>query len=184
MKRTEQKDVRLIYDLVDVAILPAALMILSKVLSITAINYFLGLDWSVRSVANSVFSIGLVYNSAEDAVLVSSYSNLFMFVSVIAGCMVVTGKSLLLNHRRASPYFVLKLAKYDLLHLLKSSFHIYKEAFVWTTFLIITTVYIFVSFLLGMTYGWVATMTLLFTLIFIWIMVQNIEEELLFNNYK
>lgn len=183
-RKISVKNLPIIYDLVDLAIIPAALMICSKVVAIAGLNYLLDLDWGVQSAENVLFSMGLTYTNMDHAILVNSYSNLFMFVSVIAGCILVTSKSLLFNRKKASPYFLLKLAKYDLLHLLKSSFTIYKEAFVWGTFLIVTTVYIVISFLFGMTYAWVAGLSILFSLTFLWIMIQNIEEDILFNNYK
>jgi len=185
MKRNaEQNNWPLVYELVDIAILPAALMICSKVLAIAGLNTLLGLNWGVQTVTDSFFTLALTYERIEDVRMITSYSNLFMFIAVIAGCMIVTSKSLLFNHRKASPYFVLKLAKHDLLHLLKSSFHVYKEAFVWGGFLIVTTTYIVISFLTGQTYGWVAGLAVLFCLTFLWIMIENIEEEILFHNYK
>ncbi len=183
VNRTENKTA-LIYELVDLAILPAALLICAKAVGMALLNNFLGLDWSIQTIANAVFSIRAVYQTTSDAVLVTSYTNLFMFICIVSGGMIVTSKSLLFHHRKASPHFVLKLAKYDLLHLLKSSFHIYKEAFVWGMFLILTTVYIFISFLSSQTFGWVAALSVLFCLTFLWIMIENIEEDLLFHNYK
>lgn len=180
----------LVYDLVDIAILPAALLICAKAVGIAILNSILGLDWDIQTVTSSIFSIRVQYTNPDDAAMINSYTNLFMYIVVIAGCMVVTSKSLLFHHRKASPYFVLKLAKYDLLHLLKTSMHIYKEAFVWGIFLILTTIYIFISFLspasssVGETYGWIAGLSILFTMTFLWITIQNIEEDLLYHNYK
>lgn len=182
-KRTENKTA-LIYELVDMAILPAALLICAKAVGMALINNFLGLDWSIQTIANAVFSVRAVYESSADAVLVTSYTNLLMFICVVAGTMLVTSKTLLFHHRKASPHFVLKLAKYDLLHLLKSSFNLYKEAFVWGVFMILTTVYIVISFLYEQTYGWVAGVSVLFCMTFLWMMIDNIEEDLLFHNYK
>jgi len=174
----------LIYELVDLAILPAALLICAKAVGMALLNSFLGLDWGIQTIANSIMSVRAVYQNSSDVILVNSYTNLFMFICVVAGCMVITSKSVLFHHKKASPYFVLKLAKYDLLHLLKTSFHIYKEAFVWGVFLILTTVYIFLSFLWGETYAWIAGVSVLFAITFLWIMLQNIEEDLLFHSYK
>jgi hypothetical protein len=187
MKNTldkEKGNVPFIYDLVDIAILPAALLICAKVIGIWGLNSLLGLNWGVQTVSDSFFTLALTYDRLEDVTLIISYSNLFMFITVIAGCMLVTSKSLLFNHRKASPYFVLKLAKYDLLHLLKSSLHVYKEAFVWGFFLIVTTVYILISFITGQTYGWVAGLSLVFCLTYLWITIETIEQEILFHNYK
>jgi hypothetical protein len=174
----------LIYELVDMAILPAALLICAKAVGMALLNTILGLEWNVQTIANAIFSVKAVYSNTTDALLVSSYTNLFMFICVIAGCMLITSKSMLFHHRKASPHFVLKLAKYDLLHLLKNSMHIYKEAFIWSMFLILTTIYICISFLLNQTYAWVAGLSFMFCLTFIWILVQDIEEDILFHSYK
>ena len=181
---TKQKSSSLIYDLVDLAILPAALFIAAKIIGVIGLNYMFGLPVGFEQTGALFFSYQPAYATPEDVLMVESYSNLFVFISVLAGCFVVTGKSLLFNHKKASPYFVLKLAKYDLLHLLKSSIHMYKEAFIWGTFLVLTTVYLVISFLVGKTYGWVAGLSIFFCLTFLWIMVENIEEEILFHNYK
>lgn len=184
MSKHTETNKSLIYELVDMAILPAALLICAKAVGMALLNTILGLEWSIQTIASAVFSIKPVYSNPSDALLVSSYTNLFMFICVIAGCMLITSKSLLFHHRKASPNFVLKLAKYDLLHLLKSSMHIYKEAFIWSVFLILTTVYIFIAFLMDQTYAWVAGLSIMFCLTFLWIMVQNIEEDILFHSYK
>ncbi|MFW5720551.1 MAG: hypothetical protein ACOCXT_06010 [Candidatus Dojkabacteria bacterium] len=185
MSRHEQQKTPLIYELVDLAILPAALLICAKAVGIAVLNTYLGLEWSIQSVASAVFSVRVVYESASDATLVTSYTNLFMYICILAGCILVAGKSQIFHHRKASPHFVLKLAKFDLLHLLKSSMHIYKEAFVWGIFLILTTVYIVLSaFVSGSTFAWIAGITLVATMAFLWVVVDNIEEDLLFHNYK
>lgn len=180
----ESNNRSLIYDLLDIAILPAFLMMFTKAVAIAGLNIILELNWDVRYASGLFLPINLTYERTEDVVMVTSYSNLFMFVSIIVGCLVVTSKSLLFNHKKASPYFVLKLAKLDLLHLLKSSFEVYKEAFVWGCFLVTTTIYIFISFLTGQTYGWIAALAVFFCLTFLWIMIKNIEEEMLFHNYR
>lgn len=188
--KSKKEKVNLIFDLVDIAILPAALLICAKALGIAILNTILGLDWSIQSVASSIFSVKLTYDSASDAQLVNSYTNLFMYIVVLSGAMVVTSKSLLFHHKKASPYFVLKLAKHDLLHLLRTSIHIYKEVFVWGVFLITTTLYILVSLIISGgagydgNYGWIAGISVLFTITYLWITVQNIEEEMLYSNYK
>ena len=184
MKSKKEENPALIYELLDLAILPAALLICAKAAGIALLNSLLQLDWGIQSIANAVFSVRVVYANASEAVLVTNYTNLFMFVMVLAGAIVVTSKSLLFHNRKASPYFVLKLARYDLLHLLKNSLHIYKETFVWSVFLILTTVYVCISALNGQTQGWVAGISAMFTLTFLWVIVQNIEEEIMFHNYK
>lgn len=186
MKTASKKKINLIYDLVDLAILPAAFLICAKGLGIAILNTMLGLQWDLQYVASAIFSIRPTYNYISDAQLVNSYTNLFMYFVILSGAMIVTSKSLLLNARRASPYFVLKLAKHDLLHLLRSSISIYTEVFVWGIFLILTTVYIVLSFIIqsgelyDSNYAWIMGVSVFFTLTFVWITVQNIEQEMLY----
>lgn len=184
MRSKEEKNTPLIYDLVDLAILPAALFIAAKIIGVFGLNWLLGLPVGVEYTGTIFFPFQPGYERIEDVMMVESYSNLLVFIAILAGAFVITSKTLLFNHKKASPYFVLKLAKYDLLHLLKSSIHMYKEAFIWGTFLVITTVYIALSFLAGKTYGWVAGLSVFFCLTFLWIMIENIETEILFHSYK
>jgi hypothetical protein len=182
--KKNEKQTPLIFDLVDIAILPAALFIIAKVAGVFGLNYLLGLSVGMENTGFLLFPYQPAYERIEDVIMVESYSNLLVFITIISGTFLVASKSLLFNHKKASPFFVLKLAKFDLLHLLKSSIHIYKEAFIWGVFLIISTVYISISFLLGNTYGWVAGLSLFFCLTFLWIMLETIEEEILFHNYR
>lgn len=184
MSRKDEGKSPLIFELVDLAVLPAALLICAKAVGMAVINSVFNLNWGIQTIASAVFSVRAVYENASDALLVSSYTNLFMFISVFVGAIIIVSKSLLFHYRKASPHFVLKLAKYDLLHLLKSSFNLYKEAFVWGVFLILTTVYIFISFLFSQTYAWVAAISVMFCITFIWIMIQNIEEDILYHSYR
>lgn len=182
-KNNTQKE-NLIYDLVDLSLIPAFLLIIAKVGGIAFLNWVLNLDWKIVQDNALFINFKLTYPTLEQVVMVNSYTNLFMYICILAGVMVVTSKSMLLNHRKASPYLVLKLAKMDLLHLLQSSIKIYKEAFVWILFLIITTVYMFISFLLELNYPWIAGLTVITTLVILWIVIQNIEEDILFTKYK
>lgn len=184
MSKKNVKKTSLIYELVDLAILPAALLICAKAVGMALLNTMLGLDWNVQNIANSIFSVRAVYESSQDVLLVSSFTNLFMFICVLSGCMLITSKAMLFHHRKASPHFVLKLARYDLLHLLKSSFELYKESFVWSVFMILTTIYIFLSFVFDQTYAWVAGLSVMFCITFLWMLIQNIEEDILFHSYK
>ena len=184
MIQAKENKMSLVYDLLDLAILPAALLICVKAVGMAALNYYLNLSWELHTYSNSFFSLKPTYINVSDILLVNSYTNLFLFICVSVGCMVVTSKALLFHSRKASPFFVLKLARYDLLHLLRSSMHLYKETFVWALFLILTTTYISISFLLGETYSWIAGISVLFCITFIWIIIQNIEEDILFHSYK
>ncbi len=182
-KNNTQKE-NLIYDLVDLSLIPAFLLIIAKVGGITFLNWILNLDWRIVQDNSLFINFKLTYPTLEQVVMVNSYSNLFMYICILAGVMVITSKSMLLNHRKASPYLVLKLAKMDLLYLLQASIKIYKEAFVWLLFLVITTVYIFISFLMELNYAWIVGLVIVTTLLILWIVIQNIEEDILYTKYK
>jgi hypothetical protein len=163
--------------ILDECVLPAALLISAKVLGIVMLNMILKLDWNVKSVANSFFSTRLEY-SGSDAILVSSYSNIFMYITIFSGLILILAKLFYLHPKHATPQLVLKLAKADLLHWIKSAFDLYHQVFVWLVFLVITTVFIFMTFLNNETYEWVAWITVVITLVLLWIFVRLVDRDL------
>ena len=163
--------------ILDEAVFPAALLIAAKILGIVVLNVGFKLDWSVTSVANSFFSTRIEY-SGSDAVMVASYSNLLMYIAVFAGVAIILSKMFYLNPNHATPQLVLKLARADMLHWIRSAFELYHQAFVWFLFLVITTIFIFLNYLNGDTYDWIAWVVLVITIFTLWILIKVVDRDL------
>lgn len=164
--------------LVDEAVFPAAMIIAAKAIGVAIVNLSLGLSWSIDTVFNSFLSPHLIYGSYEEAIAVASYSNLIMYIAVFIGMGVIVAKAFYLHDSHVSPQMVLKLAKMDLLSMLGSSFQIYHQALIWFGFQLLTTIFIVVNYMQGMTYGWITVAVVAVTLVTFWMLVKDIDLEL------
>lgn len=189
MKRFRNKNVVnhfIVEDLLQYAILPAVLMVGAKILSFVSLAFIENLQINIiPNYNNIIFPFVLVFSSLEDKIFIISYSNFFMFLVVFIGCMAIAFRSTLLVRSKSSTRIALKLARYDLLSLIYSSYETYKELFVWSVFLIISCIYLIFSTLFDNTYPWMANLALVVTLVFFWIIIKNIQTELyLINKLK
>lgn len=162
--------------ILDECLVPTALLIAAKVLGIVILNQVLNLSWNIKSVSGSLFSTRLEY-SGSDVLVVSSYSNLFMYIVVVVGIVLIIFKMFYLHPKHATPQLVLKLAKADMLHWIKSAFDLYHQAFVWLIFLCITTVFILLSFFNSETYSWVAWISIVCTVVILWLFIKLIDRD-------
>ena len=173
-------DVDVFWGLMETSLVPATLMIASKLISIFVLVSMGEVSFDVYSSSNFFFPFKLVFSSEQDRNFVLSYSNFFMFLTVFAGSLVVSLKNSLVVHSKYSQSLVLKLAKFDLLDFINSSFISYKQLFVWGVFLLITTIYLVISSLNGDTYPWIAYISLVVCLLFLWVSMRNVQMDILF----
>lgn len=173
-------------DLLQYAILPSVFIIGAKIVSMTVLSFFGGISLQIiPNYSNPLFPFTLVFGSYEDKIFIMSYSNLFMFLVVLVGAMVIATRSTLIIRSKQSSTFVLKLARYDLLNLVNSSYETYKEVFVWSVFLVITSVYLVFSAFANNTYSWISYIAVTATLFFLWVIIRNIQIDLyLLNKIK
>lgn len=163
--------------LVDEAIFPAALIIAVKAVGVMLINVFFGMSWSISTVFKAFWQPHIVYRTYEEALIVASYSNLFMFLAVFAGSAVIITKAFYLHDSHVNPQTVLKLAKMNFLQMIQSSFELYHQAIIWFAFQVLTTIFIFSNYLQGMTYAWIAVVTVVITLVTFWMLIKDIDQE-------
>lgn len=179
----KESKLNIFYELLDLAILPAALMLGAKLISMAVLLSWGSIQFVVVQNDNPLFPFTFIYSSQEDRNFVLGYSNLFMFLVVLVGSMFVASKSIIQMRAKTSSHFVLKLAKYDLITLLASSYQIYKEVFVWGSFLVICSIYLLFSAAWGISYQWIAYISTVATLLYIWIVSQNIQLDLMMSRF-
>ena len=170
--------------LVDLAVIPAAILIFTKIISLLVLNSYLGLNWDVKAFSDAFFGIRLTYVSDQDIVKVVSYSDLFMHIAALSGAVLALSKLYYLHPKYINPAMVLKLAKKDSLHYIQSSFHMYHEAIVWCAFLIISDLLIIINFIQNLTFDWVLGVSIISTLVVIFILVRTVDRDIYTKNIK
>ena len=164
--------------LIDLAIVPAAILIFTKVISILLLNAVLGLSWDVKTLSDAFFGVKVTYPDLDQLALVVSYSNLFMHLAALTGTVLALSKLFYMHPQHIKPSLVLKLAKQDKLGFIQTSLHLYHEMIVWSLFLVISDILILINFTQNLTYDWVLGFSVISTLIVVFIMVRSIDRDL------
>ena len=170
--------------LIDLAIIPATLLIFVKLVSIVLLNAVLNLSWDLSTLSNAFFGMKLSYASPNDLILVISYSDLFMHLAALTGTILAMMKLFYLHPSHVKPSVVLHLAKKDRLHFIQSTFHLYHEAAIWGLFLVISDILIVFNYVQDLTYPWILGFVMVTTLSLLFILVRSIDRDLSYKNLK
>jgi hypothetical protein len=163
--------------LIDYALLPAAVLLLGKLLGVYLTIFIFDIDFGFATNASVFFSFTPVVAS-EYVQLVSSYSDLFMFVLVGAGFTYVLTTALFMHDSHIEVATINVLAKYNLLGLIKSSYQLYHSGIIWLAFTWIANFVVLVNVMLGKTYSWILIVTTLFALALSVALFRDLFREL------
>lgn len=160
------------------AILPAALVIVSKVVGMSLANSLYDLDWSIQTNTGNIFSVQVVYPDMASAVLCNSFSNLLMIIVLTVGLVILLLQSRYLNAAHQNPKVLVKFIQFDFVMWLTESSSIFPRLAVWTAFLWIATVVTIAQALQSMTYSWVAIMGLVSAVLITWAAAREFDKEI------
>lgn len=163
--------------LIDYSLLPAALIIVGKFAGLFLTIRIFSLEWGIESVPNTFFSVRPVFYSA-DIKLASSYSDLILFLVVMMGFSLVLIQAVVFHNSHISPNILSRLANHNLLGLVKSTFEIYHKAAIWTIFLWMTNMMIFLNVALGKTYLWVVVFSVLVSVFLTVFLIRDVSQEI------
>ena len=170
MKRTLLK-------LIEYSILPAILLFLGKLLGLILIGslFSIPIDINAPDKQLLLFSTSVDQDSIET---VSTYSDLFMFVIISIAMTFVLIQAIYFHNSHISSKTISRLAKYNLLGLIRSSFQLYHAGVVWLGFLWISAVVIFINYYQSITELWVLLISLLFCISFSIIFIRDLFLEI------
>lgn len=167
---------RTLAKLLDESIVPAAIIILGKVLGLVLANIVNAIPYSIQP-GGSILPWTVVYSSAAEATTANTFSNFVMFLVVLAGFSVVLFRAHFLHSTHIPPRLRGKLARLKLENFIADTFEIYHQALVWLSFLWLTNLIIFIYALGG---GSISLGIIAFLLSFAatYIYTKDIEIEL------
>jgi len=167
---------KILLRLISEAVVPAFLLLASKVGSLFLFNYLFKIPWDFGFAESSIIPT-LAYSSISDAALAHSASNLLMFGVVFLGCGWVVVKAVHFHQTHISPKRSAKLAEINLLKLLTSSYDLYHQAAVWFIFLWASILILLIYSLTGLTEWWITVLGFFSSLIFTYLLIDDIEKE-------
>lgn len=134
-------------------------------------------EWTLNEHANDLFSFGSS-NSLEDIQVITSYSDLFMYVVMALFFSFNIFRAVFLHSSHVNPKLVRKLIERNLIEVIKGSFEIYTSASIWLSFTLVANVLILVNVVQSNTYLWVGATTLISTLALATILLQDVYHEI------
>lgn len=168
---------RSLIKLIDLSLLPAALLVISKIVGlVVAINIF-HIPWALQDLPGSIFSVRPAFLPA-DILTASSYSDLIMYMIMAIGFSIVLILATHFHDTHIKPQLLMKLTNHNLLGLVKSSFDIYHTAVIWITFIWLTSAVVWVDIAMNKTYLWVGLVTVAANIFFSIMILQDVYNEI------
>jgi len=170
---------RTLVRLIDQAIVPAILLLCTRLASVILISYFIG--------AKFVFTTnGFLFEDSSNYVLVNSYSTLAMSVVLSLGLTYILLKALLFHDTHISPKLTTKLFRHKMVTLIQSSFELYSQGVIWLIYLYLISIVALILSIFGVIYSWVAIVSLVLCGLATLLLIMDIENELdqVENDYK
>lgn len=168
---------RSLFKLIDYALVPAALLILAKLAGIFLVAALFSVNIQVNVLADALLSFETVVN-AGDLPLISSYSDLFAFSIMSFGLAFILISAVYFHDSHIKVSTVNKLAKFDLLHLIKGSFELYHSGIVWLIFLWLANLLILINVIKQSTYLWILLVTVIFSISLTVIFFRDLFQEI------
>jgi hypothetical protein len=166
--------------LVSSSILPAATLIVSKLSGLFIALNILHIEWNIAKdpFAGSVVNVFIQVPNAYAKEIVSSYSNVIMITIMIIVLSIKVFQSEYLDDTKISPKLLMRLAENNLMGIIRNSFDLYYENFLWLIFSWIGVFSIGINTLMGISYSYIffIAFTFLSILTVLFIRATNANE--------
>lgn len=165
---------KILIKLVDQAIIPAILLLVTRVISVIFLaDYF--------KATVSIDSTGFVFAEKSEYFLVNTYSIFIMLVIIAVGLLYVLVKSLIFHDSHISPSLTTKLFSLNMPSIIQGTFNLYSQGTVWISYLYLM---FFVSASLtffGLIDAWVVWVAVTLTISITVLFIIDVEHEIKIN---
>jgi len=162
---------KLLTKLIDKAIVPATLLLATRIVSVVLISSYLHFEFDVSL-------SGFVFRNHLEYVFVNSYSTLIMTVILALGLIYVLIKSYAFHDSHIKPATTAKLFELKMPSLIQSSFDIYSQAAIWIAYAYLLLIISGIMFLNDLVYPWIFYTVLVMTVITTVFFIFDIENEI------
>jgi len=167
--------------LIEYSILPAICIFAAKLAGIFVTGLIFNIPIDLRNQAQGLLFFQTLVPQA-DMIVVITYSDLFMYLVVVLGMTVILIRSVYFHDSHISSTMVSRLAKYNLLGLMQSSYELYHSGMIWLAFLWCANVLIGINVYRGLTETWALAVTVLFSLSYSIIFFKDLLAEIQLSN--
>ncbi len=150
---------KIILKTIGYSIIPAALIVTVKFLSIFALISIKGIDFSLHSTLSGLFSVEILFKTEQDAIFVNSISNLIVFLVIGLNTLYLIFKKSIFKSALESPRTIVKLTKLNLLGWISKDKTDFFKIIIWTLFTWIITGLIISQSLSMINYMWIGILS-------------------------
>lgn len=161
---------KILVKLVDQAIVPAIMLLASRVISVIALGRYFDKEIIVNNA-------GFEFATPQDYVLINSYSILVMLAVISVGLLYILLKSFYVHDSHVTPHLTAKLFSLRLSSFIQTSFDLYSQGTVWTSYLYLMLLVSGVMVAFGLIYSWVFLAALVLSIVTTVLFVLDIENE-------
>lgn len=167
---------KILIKILDYSILPASIMLLSKLLGLFLVSFIAQIPFSIKEYVGSTVPVTTVL-SAADQQIITGYSDAFMFLVIALFFSVYVYRSIYLNASTVKEAVILSLAKRNLLNLIKDSFSLYSAATSWLMFLVLGNILIWLNIADSKGYLLIGIISTIFTIATSLVLIIDVQKE-------
>jgi len=161
---------KILLKLIDQAIVPAVLVVVSRIVSLILVSSYMGVDFYITK-------NGILFDNTKDYIIINSYSMLILTVLISLGMLAIIVKSALFHHEHITPKMSAKLFSLKMHSLIKNSFEIYTQATIWISYLWLLTIANGVMYYYQMLDLWVFYLSGILTVSLTVLLTSDIEKK-------
>lgn len=168
---------KLLTKLIDKAIVPAVLLLTTRIVSVVLMSSYLNFDFSIGL-------SGFTFQNSIEYIFINSYSTLVMTVVLVVGLIYVLIKSYAFHDSHIKPGVTAKLFELKIPNLIQSSFDIYSQAAIWISYAYLLLIVSGIMAYNKLIYSWVFYLVLGMTVVTTVFFIFDIENEISLNKQK
>jgi hypothetical protein len=162
---------KILVKLIDQSIVPAILLLATRVVSIVMVSKYFDIDFSFNA-------SGFSFTNQENYITVNSYSTFFMIVVLSVGLLYVLLKSYIFHESHITPPTTAKLFTLNIPILIQTSFDIYSQGAIWLSYSYLLTIVAGIMSFFGLLFAWVFYVALVLCVITSIFLIFDIENEI------
>jgi hypothetical protein len=162
---------KLLLKLIDQAIIPALLLVATRIVSIIIVSRQKGIEVFLSPK-------GFTFYTATDYVSVNTLSTFFMAVAIALGLGYIILKSMVFHDSHIKPHISAKLFTWKMHHLIQASYDLYTQGSVWVSYLYLLTIASGIMLIFDMISAWAFYVCTVISLLYTLLFILDIEAEM------
>lgn len=163
---------KILIKLIDQAIVPALLLLATRIVSVVLVSRYFGIDYNIAE-------SGFVFSSANDYVLINTYSTFFMLAVLTIGLLYILLKAYIFHETHITPKVAAKLFSLRLSSFIQASFDLYSQGAIWLSYTFFLTLISGILGMFGLIQSWVfftgLVLNIISTVLFVFDVVKEME---------